>query len=277
MERLAQVVRKDFRDSIRERQLYFLGGLFLLVGGFLGYIVGQSSNVSGWTLPRFGLMALLFLGPLGAMVLSYNGIVGKRVTGELRVLLSLPFSREDVFFGTFLGRVGVMAAASTATLLFATLLALALGSAVSLSLLIAALVITVVAMTVFVSLAVGISASTTTTTRAAALAFGSFFVFIFRLWELVPLIVRFAINGLSIPRGDPPEWAVLWGELSPLAALQNAVAGPTPRLADGFAGFVPSATGEAVYFQPWFGALIVAVWIAGPLALGLLRFRGADL
>ena len=277
MERLTQLVRKDFEDAVRERQLYFIGALFLLIGGVIGWIVGRSGRGPEAALAQFVLLALLFLGTLAATVLSYNGVVGKRVTGELRVLLGLPFSREEVLFGTFVGRVCVLGTMTAATVVLATLLAVAMGAAVSLTLVVAAFVAAVAGILMFTSLAIGISGSTTTTTRAAALAFGTFFVFVFRLWELVPLAIRFAVNGLDIPRGNPPAWAVAWGELSPLSALGNAVAGPTPELAGSFVAFAPSASGSAFYFQPWFGAVVVLLWIVGPLAVGLVRFRGADL
>lgn len=245
----------------------------------MGYIVGQSSNAPGSTLARFSLMALLFVGTLSATVVSYNGIVGKRESGELRVLLSLPFARGEVVLGTLLGRLGVLVAVSTLTFLLATVIAVALGASVSLGHVLGALAVLSVALLAFVSIAVGISASTRTTTRAAAAAFGSFFVFLFRLWELVPLTIRFATNGLSLPRGEPPTWAVVWGQLSPLAGLRNAVAGVSDDLAAGFTGFVPtpSVASDAIYLRPWFGALVVAVWIVGPLALGLYRFGRADL
>jgi len=277
MGRLAQLVRKDFDDAVRERQLYVIGALFLLVGGVVGWSVGQSGRGAEASLAQFVLIALLFLGTLSSMVLSYNSLVGKRVTGELRVLLGLPFSREQVLLGTFLGRICVLGAMTAAAMVLATLLSVAMGGTVSFTLVVAAFVAAMLGILVFTSLAIGISGSATTTTRAAALAFGSFFVFIFRLWELVPLGIRFAANGLDIPRGNPPAWAVAWGELSPLSALGNAVSGPTPELAGSFVAFAPSASGDAVYFQPWFGAVVVLVWIVGPLAIGLARFRRADL
>lgn len=279
MQRLLQVARKDFRDSMRERQLYFLGGFFLLVGALMGYIVGQSTGASGSALGRFSLMALLFVGPLTATVVSYNGIVGKRESGEMRVLLSLPFARGEVVLGTLLGRLGVLVAVSTLTLLLATVIAAAMGAAVSATHVLGALAVLSVALLAFVSIAVGISASTRTTTRAAGAAFGAFFLFLFRLWEVVPISIRFVANGLNFPRGQPPTWAVVWGQLSPLAGLRNAVSGVSTDLAAAFGGFVPTppVEAEALYLEPWFGAGVVVVWIVAPVAIGLYRFGRADL
>lgn len=277
MQRLSLMAGKDFRDSIRDRQLYVVGVLFLLVGGLLGYMVGQSPTTEGWEVPRLGLMAMLFVGSLAMIVISYHGIVGKRDSGELRVLLSLPFSRTEVVFGTYLGRLSVVGSLAVGSLLLASLFAMALGSTVAFGLLGGALLVTVVILLVYASIGIGISAGSANSTRAAALAFGAFFTFTFRLWEAAPAIVRLALNGFGPLRGEPPTWALLWGQLSPLAGLHNAVGGFSDQLAQAFTGFAPGAPADAVYAEPWFGALVVLAWIVLPVALGYQRFTSADL
>lgn len=277
MERLPQIARKDYRDAIRERQLYLLGGLFLLIGGVLGYIVGQAGVTQGWELPRFGLTAIVFFGSLSIVVLSYHGIVGKRDSGELRVLLSLPFSRPEVVFGTYLGRLLVVGSLVAASLLVATVVALGMGSTVSLGLLVGSFLVGAVVLVIYASIGIGISAGSQDTSRAAGLAFGAFFVFTFRLWELAPTIVRLALNGFSGLGRETPEWAIAWGQLSPLAGLHNVLREVAPQLANAFTGFVPMPTGEAVYLEPFFGALVVLFWAIVPLLTGFWQFRNADL
>jgi len=102
-------------------------------------------------------------------------------------------------------------------------------------------------------------------------------VLVFRVWELVPVVVRYAINGFRLPP-ETPLWARVWGQLSPLAGLRNAVDGVAPELAGALGGYAASVSDPAAGFvQPWFGALVVLAWLILPLAAGVRRFLGTDL
>lgn len=277
MDRLLLVARKDARDAIRDRTLYAVGILFTLVGLGLGYLVGASPSPQPEALPTFGLLAMIFVGSLASVSLSYNGIVGKRQSGELRVLLGLPLSRLEVVAGTLLGRFVVVGAVSVGSLVVASLLAVVLGGAVDAGLLITALPVLLVVVALFVSVAVALSAATSDTTKASIGAFGLFMLLVFRLWELVPTVFRYVLNGFSLPR-ETPVWARAWSHLSPLAGFRNAVDAVAPALARSFSGFAPSvADPSAVFVQPVFGAVVVAVWLVGPITLGYWTFSRADL
>ncbi|QSG06186.1 ABC transporter permease subunit [Halapricum desulfuricans] len=279
MNRLLQIARKDFVDAVRDRQLYVLGALFLLIGLGIGYLAGSNAeNASAVDVPRVGITAMAFLGSIAAISMSYNQIVGKRASGELRVLLSLPFSRTEVVYGTFLGRLALVVALTTGSILVASGLAAALGAPVSATALLAALVVAGALMAVFVSLSVGLSAGSTDTTRAAAGAFGLFIVFLFRLWEGVPNAVRYVLNGFSFPSGPAPTWATLWRHLQPMAAVRNALAGVEPDLTVAFVAYAPGIPDNEPYFvEPWFGAAVALAWIVLPVTLGYLKLRAADL
>ncbi|MEF8882419.1 MAG: ABC transporter permease subunit [Halapricum sp.] len=279
MNRLLQIVRKDFLDAVRDRQLYVLGTLFLLIGLGIGYLAGSNSGSAGSeAVPRIALGAMAFIGSIAAISMSYNQIVGKRASGELRVLLSLPFSRTEVVYGTFLGRLALLVALTTASIVIAGGLAVAMGAPIDAGELLAAVAVAGALMAVFVSLSVGLSAGSANTTRAAAGAFGLFIVFLFRLWEGVPVAVRYVLNGFSFPSGSAPTWANVWRHLQPMAALRNAVAGVEPILTDAFVAYAPGMPeGEPYYAEPWFGAVVVAAWIVLPVTLGYLKLRTADL
>ncbi|QSG15017.1 ABC transporter permease subunit [Halapricum desulfuricans] len=279
MNRLLQIARKDFTDAIRDRQLYALGALFLLVGLGIGYLAGSNPDTArGVDVPRIGLGAMAFLGSVAAISMSYNQIVGKRASGELRVLLSLPFSRTEVVYGTFLGRLALVVAMTTTSIAIAGVLAAALGAPVSASALLAAVVFAAGLMAVFVSLSIGLSAGSVNTTRAAAGAFGLFIVFLFRLWEGVPVAVRYVLNGFSFPSGPSPTWAMVWRQIQPIAAVRNVIAGVEPDLTVALVAYAPGLPdGEPYYAEPWFGAIIVLAWIVLPVTLGYLKLRTADL
>lgn len=283
MRRLLLVAKKDFRDAMRDRQLYGAGALFLLVGAGLGYLIGSGGGQSDPSiLPQFTLTALVFLGALTAISLSFNGIVGKRGSGELRVLLSLPFSRREVVYGTLLGRFALLTLLSVSTLALATVLGVALGASVAFDLLAFAMLAAVLVVAVFVSVSVGLSAASKNSSRASMGAFGLFILLLFRLWEAAPLAVRYVLNGFSLPSpGTPtPTWALAWGQISPLAAIKNLVSGIAPELVFSFSGFAPTLgpnAGDPVFVQAWFGAVVVVVWIAGPVTLGYVQLTRSDL
>ncbi len=279
MDRLLQIARKDFTDAVRDRQLYVLGAVFLLIGLGIGYLAGSNAeNASAVDVPRVGITAMAFLGSIAAISMSYNQIVGKRASGELRVLLSLPFSRTEVVYGTFLGRLALLIAMTTSSILVAGGLAVVLGAPVSGSALLAAISVIAALMAVFVSLSVGLSSGSVNTTRAAAGAFGLFIVFLFRLWEGVAVAVRYVRNGFSFSPDPAPTWVRIWQHLQPMAAVRNVLAGVKPDLTVALVAYTPGLPdGDPYYAEPWFGAIVVLAWIVLPVTLGYLKLRTADL
>lgn len=280
MNRLLQMTRKDFVDAARDRELYVAGTLFLLIGLGIGYLVGNSRGASANDVARLALGALVFFGSVAAISLSYNQIVGKRASGELRVLLSLPFSRFETVYGTALGRWALMTSMGTTTVVVAAIVAAVMGGPVAIGPLVGTLVAVWALLAVFVSLSVGLSAGSANTTRAAGGAFGLFILFLFRLWDGAPLGIRYVINGFSLPGpGQPtPTWAKVWSHIAPIAGLRNALAGPFPNLAGVLGSWAPQLPEtRPVYAEPWFGAVVVLAWIVLPVALGYVQLRNADL
>jgi|AntRauTorcE11898_2_1112593.scaffolds.fasta_scaffold04862_3 ABC-2 type transport system permease protein len=279
MSRLLQIARKDFRDAARDGQLYVLGALFLLIGLGIGYLAGSNAgSTAPQDVPQLTLLALVFFGSIAAITLSYNQIVGKRASGELRVLLSLPFSRTEVVYGTFLGRLALVVTLTWLSLLLATGVAVVMGAPVAFDLLLGAILVIATLIAVFVSLAVGLSAGSVNTTRAAAGAFGLFIVFLFRLWDGVPIAARYVLNGFSFPSGPAPTWARVWAHLQPMASLRNAIAEMSPPLTEAFGAYAAQIPASQPYYtEPWFGALVTAAWIVLPVTLGYVRLRSADL
>lgn len=270
MSRLLLLARKDFSDSLRDNQLYYAGGFFVLIALGIGYFVG-SNPMAGLALPFFLLSLLLFLGPLIAITLSYNAIVGKRSSGELTVLLGLPFSRREVVLGTFLGRFAVVAVLSVVAIVVAGGLAAILGNAPNLGGLAWTTLAALLIAMAYVGMAVGVSANTRSTTRAATLAFGAFLLFVVRLWAGLPGVVNFGLDYLGFDR-LPPSLVDVYHNLTPEAAVRNLLSDAPVA--------VEAALGAATNAQPMgpnMGLFVLLLWIVGPVALGYYRFANADI
>ncbi|WP_054583989.1 ABC transporter permease [Halolamina pelagica] len=142
-----------------------------------------------------GVVALLV--PLVGLLLGHRTIVGERASGEMTLLLSLPYDRLDVVVGKFLAR------------------AIALGTAVAVGILGGAALVnypfgsfeagTVAAYTLgtvlygaaFVGVGLAVSTATTSTAVASSAAFGVFFLFV---------VVWSQLRGCSSPRSAISGW-----------------------------------------------------------------------
>jgi len=278
---LVAVARKDFQDSIRSRWLWALSVLFVLFAAGLAYAFTAIPGIGGISdeTTTIGLLSFLispagFLVPIIGMMIGYKAIVGERESGQLKLLLSLPHSREDAVLGKVLGRsaslsVGVIVGFAVAVVV--VLVRLASFEPVAYVLFV---LLTIAFGVVYVAVGVGLSSLTASSSRALALAVLFLVVFEF-VWGLVVLAVRFVVNGfeLSLEQlASPPDWARFLGVLSPGDAYGNAAGALVPELGNG-SGSAP----EAFYLQDWFGFVVLAFWLVVPLAIGLYRFRSVDL
>jgi ABC-2 type transport system permease protein len=268
--RLLQIARKDVGDSIRSRNLHALVVLFALIGGALAYFVDAD-------FAELLMLLLAFLAPLLGLMYAYNSLVGKRDSGELTVLLGLPFSRLEVFVGTFLGRSVVLATVVASGYVMTAVGATVPGKPVDATPFVVGLALMIILGMVFVALAVGFSAATRNTTAASVYAFGMYLLFVFQLWRLLPDGVLYVLNDFAFPE-NRPEWALVFEQLSPFAAVRNITAGIAPDLAGPFpvvAAAVPS--NPPTYMEPWFATVVILVWILLPLLGGYTLFARSDL
>lgn len=276
--RLGLLARKDYRDAMRERQLYYLGTVFALIGLGIGYLAGSSGVLSGDDLSEGILLANLFLAPLATLILSHDGVSAKLTDGELTVLLGLPFSRSDVVLGTAIGRFAVVATMVVANVVVASIVSSVLGTVPEMGTLLAGTAAVLVLTLVFTGLAVGFSALARTTTQSTVAAFGVFVLFVFRFWEAVPAFLNVVLDYLDAPT-IPSEAIDVYVSVVPYAAARNAfepISRPVAGILSSFAaGSVPAS--PAAYEHPVFAALLVVAWIGGPLALGYAVFDRKDL
>ncbi|WP_435348118.1 ABC transporter permease subunit [Haloarchaeobius sp. HRN-SO-5] len=275
------VARKDFQDARLSRSLWLLSALFVLFAAGMAWVYTEFQTLGNGDpeLTALGLYdflassATLFVS-ITALVLAYKSIAGERDSGSAKLLLGLPHSRLDVVVGKVVGR--------TATLSVSIVLgfAVALGVVVALydsySLVDYALFVgvTLLFALVYVGIMVGISASVSTSSKASALAFGTFVV-VELLWGAVATAAVYVANGFALPTAlaDYPTWYFGIVSLSPSAAYQSALA----TVLDGANTTGGLAGVEAVYLEPWFGFVWLALWLAVPLLVGYWRFEAADL
>ena len=274
------VAEKDFRDAIRSRLMIVVAVMFVAFTGggiALGAAVFDSIGAEG----AVAIITLVMLEgsrvfiPLIALGIAFRSIAGERQSGSLKVLLSLPNSRLDVVLGKFLGRTAVVSVA-----IVLGFLSLLIASALSFSgdldvlglvgFMLAALLLAVV----FVSIAVSLSAFTDSTFGAAVGAGGLFVLFQFA-WRGVVFLLRYVANGFETPTTETPEWAEVLQSVNPMQGWQTSADWLITKLAESSETSQESA--DAFYLEPWFGFVVLALWIVLPLVVGYLRFESADL
>ncbi|WP_135821704.1 ABC transporter permease subunit [Halostella litorea] len=260
------IVRKSVRDAYRSRSLAVGIGGFVLLFALSGYFQANSYEPA---LVSDGLVgAATFLVPLACLPLAATAISGSREAGDLRLVLAYPHSRDDVVVGTAIGRTLVLCAALGSGVAVATVAFLvAGGNAADVGPLGSYLAVTVAYAATLSCLTVGLSALTSTATRSIAVTLVAYAMFAFGWGTIVRRLVALRSGGRRIEY-PYPEWARAALELTPLQAYENLTADFT-----GVASYAPET---GVYRSEPFALAVLAVWLVVPLAVGLYRFRTAN-
>ena len=104
----------EYRLAVRSRWALALTGLFVVFGGVMLTFSGSAVGPAGAERVVASLTSLAaYLVPLAALALGYDAIVGREEEGWLAVVFSLPVRRSEVVAGTYLGRLAVLAGATT--------------------------------------------------------------------------------------------------------------------------------------------------------------------
>lgn len=277
------VARKDFQDAVRSKVLWLLSALFVVFAGGVAYVYtlvfgGAGGEVgrelSSLALIQFMLAPVGTLVPLTALIVGYKAVAGEVESGTLKLLLSLPHTREDVVFGKLAGRTGVLAVPVVVGFALAAVVVLALYSSFDAVEYVLFLALTVLFGATFVSIAVGISAATKSTSKAAASVFGVFILFEF-LWSVIPMGIHYLVEGVFFPVGRPPNWYLFVQQLSPSNAYTATVRSILPNAQNPIAA---ALGGDApFYLTDWFALVILAFWLVIPVTLGYLAFERKDL
>lgn len=291
MSNIDAIAKKEFADAIRSRSLIVGAATFfllmlLLTGLYLGIDFIADAFAQDGDPAVEGMINLVTTGattlvPVLAIVLSYKAIVSERTSGSLSVMLSLPNTRADVFFGKFVGRSMI--------LLFIIAAGFASGFAVSLwsfglsgalTFFQYALFISVLGI-VYVALGLALSGATKSGTLATVGSLGLFALFRF-LWTPVLLLAFTAISRVRTGSWEPNEEVVpeLLVELMVMLNPHNAYGVIVDQVVYGQAtggirqGVIESGSALG---SPAVGSVVLLCWIVVPLALGYLRFSSVDL
>ena len=272
------VAEKDFRYAIRSRLMIAVAVMFVAFTGG-GVALGAASEFGGDS--ALAVITILMLRgtsvfiPIIALGIAFKSIAGERESGSLKVLLSLPNSRLDVVIGKFIGRTAVVSVAVVVGFL-SLLIAAAIAFSGDLDVMgivgfmLAALLLGIV----FVSIAVSLSAFTKSTFGAAVGA-GSVFVLFQFAWAGLVFLLRYAVNGFDWPSGERPDWAEVLTSVNPMEGWRTSANWLINKLAE--SGETGQNGADAFYLEPWFGFVVLVLWIVLPLVVGYLRFEYSDL
>lgn len=283
-DRLVKIAKKDIRDGIRSKLLLGLIALFVLImGGFSALSARGSGADDLLALLGFAsILVVIVLVPVTGLVVSFKSITRERESGSLNVLLSLPFTRTDVFFGKFIGRSTLLITAILAGFVPAGIILLLATSEPFVWEYTALVLVTILFGIIFVAFGVSLSAVLQTETQATIGGIGAFVLLYF--WNN---IFNFINSELSLLSGDAlllvQRFALFNVFLDSLLALFSLNDGDSPNaswvvLEQGF-GQPEQAevASQPFYLQHWFAFVILALWITIPLAVAHYQFNRTDL
>lgn len=292
------VARKDFHDAIRSRWLWVLSVLFVVVfaaPAVANLYFGQTTPGNQQTRGVVQLFIFLLkegtaiLVPLTAIVIAYGAISRERESGTVKLLLSLPHSRDDVVLGKVLGRSVVIAVPVLVGFLVSLLTLLPAASGLNFTTYVQFALLTALLGVVFVGISVGFSAAVETNQQAVLGAGGAFGVFWFA-WNLF-------VNGIAnaaqklIGLGAPGRYKVVlfMKLLNPIQSYKTLVDSLFMPALDariqmfGFLFFVDPKAQQALgqklplLFSDAAAFVYLLAWLVVPVAVGLVWFREKDL
>ena len=209
----------------------------------------------------------------------------------MKLLLSLPHSRDDVVLGKFLGRSGVVALPVLIGFFVAFLALLPAASGIDVLVYVQFALLTALLGVVFVGIAVGVSAAANTNQQALVGTGGLFSVFWF-LWNFVVSGINRAATelfGLSTPQQY--QFRLALKLLNPIQAYKTLVDGlfmsalnARIQMFGMIMGLIPdqqAAQALGPELSPVFSDPVVLaamlLWLVVPLVVGIVWFREAEL
>ena len=275
MNNIVIIARKEIQEGLRNRWVIavtlLLASLALTLS-FLGSAPTGNVGAGRLDIVIVSLASLtIFLVPLIALLLSHDAIVGELERGTLLLLLSYPVARSQIVFGKFLAHILILS--------FATLLGY---GAAGLALVVAGTPTTADSWTafgamigssillgsVFTSIGYLVSATVSQRSTAGGIALGVwlFFVIIYDMGLLGAIV---STKGV----GFSP------GLLSILLMANPTDAYRLLNLGSETAGSVSALSGLAAgsKLSPTVLMASLALWVAVPLSLAMLRFSRREL
>lgn len=107
------VANKEFHDGLRNRWVLAISLMFALLATGLAYFGASASGQAGFTTLSSTIVSLanlaVFIIPLIALMLAYDGVVGEDESGTLLLLMTYPLNRWQLLLGKMLGHWLIMA------------------------------------------------------------------------------------------------------------------------------------------------------------------------
>ena len=285
------VAKKDFRDAVQSRALWALVTVFVLLSLISAYAYVEVPEMFGEPAgATFGGLLFFIVGltglfvPIAAIVVCYKSLAGERELGSIKLLLSLPTTRLNVYAGKVVGRAAVLAFGLGVGLVIGLGFGSVLLGEIDVLSVVVFVLVTIAFAAIYAGIMVGISATTGSTSRATTYTLGFFVVFEL-FWDVVPMGIVYITSGFSLPT-EIPDWVFLITQVSPSSAYFTSIVALLPDLAD-TVGADPAQTGGGVdvtpaeadpfYVTPEVGIIVLFLWLIVPFAVGYYRFSAADL
>lgn len=272
------VARKDFQDASRSYLLWGLTGVFIalvsLAAVVLGYLTPEPTSSS-----IIGVIHLLFqyIVPLIAITIAFGAIVDERNSGSLKILLSLPHSREDVVVGKMVGRSGAFVLPLLGGMLLPAIGMIVAGVEFEAAKYVGYLLLTSLFGISYIAIATGLSASLNSRFRILLSLFGFYFIFNI-LWRLINTASFVIVLTVS---QEWPDWMPLTVQESIQAFRLLSPTGDFHILKQAMfndALYAAEVSGNVAGREVQVMAtLMLFLWIAAPIAIGIIRFNEVDL
>ena len=269
------IAKKEFMDNLRNSWIMILTVLFIILTLVISFVSGGGS-LGDIEITVVGLLAIAsLLIPIIAIMLGYNTISGEAESGALLVVQSYPVSREEVYFGKFLGLGSVLA---VSVLLGFGISGIVIGAAVggtNSGGFLMFIFLTILLGLIYLSLSICFSAIVKRRSTSLYVGVGLFF------WSMIIGSVIIGIHlgtggsFAGLTTGGLPDW--LWSStmvLSPMDLHQTAtMLGFNLQVADvsGFSIMIPD-------FITLTNLLVIFIlWIVVPLGVGYFFYRKRDI
>lgn len=290
--RWSPLARNECRRVVTSTGAWILSALIVL-WGFRPTYAGWDAVGRNLTIGYIQIGASLFL-PIGALLLSYQSLIGERTTGSIKFLLGLPLTRSQILYGKATGRViGIGAATLVATFVLVAIGLLEHGLFDVLPF-VGTLLATLVFVSVLVTIGIFISTVTRRTVTAATTIFGYVLVTLF--WRQIVTGIYTTVTGVPVDPYDAPASGPLFlalrltpdGAYNVLTNWFLGVGNSTELFYIVYTKLAPGVSVNAFVVEaafggpgPWYlhpagSVLVLFVWLAVPLGLARRVFTRGD-
>jgi ABC-2 type transport system permease protein len=262
------IARRDWRLA-REARLtkIVLVGLIAVVSiaAYVYPVVGTppittsrfGAFVGGWV---GGLLA-----PIGVLF-GYGAIAREHESGALRLALSMPHDRSTLVFGRFVGRAGVLGAATVVGMVIGGVLVVYPFGTLQPLRFLAFVLLCVGHGATWVGIGVAASALVATNRRALVLGVVALFVLVI-VWDAVTAGAEAGLAAAAVTDGPIRTVVQVIAQLDPGSAFETLVT----------ALAVSDQGSGAWYDGPALALPVFVGWLLGPLSVAILRFEWRDL